>query len=85
MVQEYKGAQQLGRASLNWSEDLVLAPDALSTSILIWCSRTGKQIGKLQSHGTAVQTLTQSPVENTFLTGGNDNRARLWTASTHTD
>ena len=70
-----------GNATFSWNEEYVICAEERPMQIMVWCSRTGKLIDRLSGHNSPVNHLAYSPTEDTFMSCGQDNRARLWTSS----
>jgi len=81
----YTGAGATGKqefrsqAVFNHTEDYVMFPDEVTTSLCCWDSRNAsrKQLLSL-GHNGAVRFITHSPTEAAFLTCSDDFRARFW-------
>jgi cleavage stimulation factor subunit 1 len=81
----YTGAGATGKqefpsqAVFNHTEDYVMFPDEMTTSLCCWDSRNAsrKQLLSL-GHNGAVRFITHSPTEAAFLTCSDDFRARFW-------
>ena len=67
------------QAVFNHTEDYVMFPDEMTTSLCCWDSRNAsrKQLLSL-GHNGAVRFICHSPTEAAFLTCSDDFRARFW-------
>lgn len=87
----YTGAGTTGKqefeaqAVFNHTEDYVLFPDEVTTSLCAWNSRNAsrKQLMSL-GHNGAVRLIAHSPTHAAFLTCSDDYRARFWFRRTPT-
>ncbi|XP_072394272.1 cleavage stimulation factor subunit 1 [Diabrotica undecimpunctata] len=87
----YTGAGTTGKqeyeaqAVFNHTEDYVLFPDEVTTSLCAWNSRNAsrKQLMSL-GHNGAVRLIAHSPTQAAFLTCSDDFRARFWYRRTPT-
>ncbi|KAI8892317.1 WD40-repeat-containing domain protein [Globomyces pollinis-pini] len=82
----YEGAlQRFDHApmSFTYNEDFVVGTDASNHSICIWDSQTGEIVKRIRGvHDSPIRTISCSPVDQSFVTGGEDCRARFWNYST---
>lgn len=81
----YTGAGATGKQShrsqavFNHTEDYVMFPDEVTTSLCVWDSRNAnrKQLLSL-GHNGSVRFIVHSPCSASFLTCSDDFRARFW-------
>lgn len=67
------------QACFNHTEDYVMMPDELSTSMYVWDSRNAERQPVLSlGHNHPVRQMCHSPVAPAFLTCSDDFRARFW-------
>eukprot|EP00047_Mylnosiga_fluctuans_P008163 m.6259 g.6259 ORF g.6259 m.6259 type:complete len:419 (-) comp2081_c0_seq1:139-1395(-) len=80
-LMQYEGAVQKAtrtQAVFSHSEDLVLCGNELTMAVMLWDARTGVPQKPVPGHAGPIRALDHSPVENGFLTGSDDKRARLF-------
>ncbi|KAH9528473.1 cleavage stimulation factor, 3' pre-RNA, subunit 1 [Dermatophagoides farinae] len=80
----YTGAGQNAQkhrtqATFNHTEDFVMMPDEMSTSLCVWDARNAERQPLLAlGHNQPVRQICHSPVGPCFITCSDDYRARFW-------
>eukprot|EP01112_Ceratiomyxa_fruticulosa_P005449 TRINITY_DN1607_c0_g3_i1.p1 TRINITY_DN1607_c0_g3~~TRINITY_DN1607_c0_g3_i1.p1 ORF type:complete len:447 (+),score=89.78 TRINITY_DN1607_c0_g3_i1:195-1535(+) len=68
--------QHRANATFNYNEDFIIGSDDVGG--VVWDSRTGDVIQRLQGHANLVRYVAASPTENALITCSNDHRGRFW-------
>lgn len=66
------------QACFNSTESLVLSGCEKTNGIMLWCSRTGKLLEKFSGHNSCVRGISSSPLDDGFISFGDDCKARYW-------
>lgn len=81
----YTGAGTVGKqryetqAVFNHTEDYVLFPDEVTTSLCAWNAKNGSRLQLMSlGHNGPVRMLVHSPTQAAFLSCSDDFRARFW-------
>ena len=80
-VRTYEGAihqRNAVNATWNWNESLVLSSDESQLCITAWDAGTADIIARWRGHELLVRCVAASPIENFFISCGDDNKARCW-------
>eukprot|EP01125_Pyxidicula_operculata_P008729 TRINITY_DN2903_c0_g1_i1.p1 TRINITY_DN2903_c0_g1~~TRINITY_DN2903_c0_g1_i1.p1 ORF type:complete len:430 (-),score=51.06 TRINITY_DN2903_c0_g1_i1:1002-2180(-) len=73
--QQWKLRLQL---SFSFNEDFIFTADENNFGIMVWDTRTGELVQKLQGHNSAVRCVTSSPIDPYIMSCSDDHRARFW-------
>jgi cleavage stimulation factor subunit 1 len=76
------GNEDKGKFSMSarytFGEDQIIIADETSPNVFLYNAKTGELSSQLEGHSSHVRNISVSPVEHSFISCGDDSRARFW-------